>query len=62
MIYDDFDQDLVNRRVEAKNIFNKFNQTTDEQPEERKQLLKQSIIFLVVSALLSMTSYNNNVQ
>lgn len=62
MIYDDFDQDLGNRRVEAKNIFNKFNQTTDEQPEERKQLLKQSIIFLVVSALLSMTSYNNNVQ
>lgn len=41
MIYDDFDEDLFNRRVEAKNIFNKFNQTTDEQVEERKVLLKQ---------------------
>ena len=41
MVYDDFDKDLFNRRVEAKNIFNKFNQTTDEQPEERKELLKQ---------------------
>ena len=38
MIYDDFDEDLFNRRVEAKNIFNKFNQTTDEQVEERKEL------------------------
>lgn len=27
MIYDDFDEDLFNRRVEAKNIFNKFNIT-----------------------------------
>ena len=41
MIYDDFDEDLFNRRVNAKNIFNKFNQTTDEQAEERKELLKQ---------------------
>jgi len=41
MIYDDFDEDLFNRRVDAKNIFNKFNQTTDEQVEERKELLKQ---------------------
>ena len=41
MIYDDFDEDLFKRRVEAKNIFKKFNQTTDEQPEERKQLLKE---------------------
>ena len=31
MIYDDFDEDLFNRRVDAKNIFNRFNQTTDEQ-------------------------------
>ncbi len=29
MIYDDFDEDLFNRRVDAKKIFNKFNQTTD---------------------------------
>lgn len=41
MIYDDFDPDLFNRRVAAKNIFKKFNLTTDEQAEERKQLLKE---------------------
>ena len=39
--YDDFDEDLFNRRVDAKNIFNRFNQTTDEQVEERNELLKQ---------------------
>lgn len=41
MIYDDFDTDLFNRRVAAKNIFNKFNQTTDEQVEKHKQLLTE---------------------
>jgi len=41
MIYDDFDQDLFNRRVVAKNIFKRFNQTTDEQTEVRKELLKE---------------------
>lgn len=40
MVYDDFDEDLFNRRVAAKNIFKKFNQTTDEQVEERNALLK----------------------
>ncbi len=41
MVYDDFDQDLFNRRVIAKNIFKKYNQTTDEQPEERRKLLEE---------------------
>lgn len=41
MIYDDFDPDLFNRRVEAKNIFKKFNQTTDDEVEERRVLLRQ---------------------
>jgi len=41
MMYDDFDRDLFNRRVMAKNIFKQFNQTTDEQAELRKELLKQ---------------------
>lgn len=39
MVYDDFDRDLFDRRVAAKNIFKKFNQTTDEQPELRRELL-----------------------
>lgn len=41
MMYDDFDRDLFNRRVMAKNIFKQFNRTTDEQAELRKELLKQ---------------------
>lgn len=41
MIYDDFDIDLFNRRVEAKKIFKQYNRTTDDQPEERRRLLKE---------------------
>lgn len=41
MVYDDFDQDLFKRRVDAKNIFNEFNMTTDEDVEKRKELLKE---------------------
>lgn len=41
MIYDDFDSDLFNRRVAAKNIFNRYNKTSDDDVEERKHLLKQ---------------------
>lgn len=41
MVYDDFDKDLFNRRVDAKNIFNEFNMTTDEDVEKRKELLKE---------------------
>lgn len=41
MVYDDFDKDLFNRRVDAKNIFNEFNMTTDEDVDKRKELLKE---------------------
>lgn len=41
MIYDDLDEDLFHRRVAAKNIFKKYNQTTDEQAEERQSLMKE---------------------
>lgn len=41
MVYDDFDRDLFNRRVEAKTIFKKYNRTTDDDVEERKDLLKR---------------------
>ncbi len=41
MVYDDFDKDLFNRRVAAKTIFKKYNLTTDDEVEERKELLKQ---------------------
>lgn len=41
MVYDDFDADLFNRRVAAKNIFKQYNKTTDEQPELRRRLMEQ---------------------
>lgn len=41
MVYDDLDADLFLRRVAAKNIFKQYNQTTDEQPEERQRLMKE---------------------
>ena len=41
MVYDDFDRDLFNRRVEAKTILKKYKRPTDDDVEERKVLLKQ---------------------
>ena len=41
MVYDDFDKELFDLRVAAKTIFKEFNRTTDDQPEERKELLKK---------------------
>ena len=40
-IYDDFDQDLFNRRVEAKKLFKEFNKTTDEEVEKRQEIMKK---------------------
>ena len=40
-IYDDFDSDLFNRRVEAKNLFKEFNKTTDEEVEKRQEIMKK---------------------
>ena len=41
LIYNDFDEDLFNRRVEAKKLFRAFNATSDEDTELRQQILKQ---------------------
>ena len=38
-IYDDFDQDLFNRRVEAKKLFKEFNKTTDDETEKRREIM-----------------------
>ena len=40
-IYDDFDQDLFDRRVEAKKLFKEFNKTTDEEVEKRQEIMKK---------------------
>ncbi|KAG4096567.1 galactoside O-acetyltransferase [Neocallimastix lanati (nom. inval.)] len=39
LVYNDFDTDLVERRVVAKNIFREFNKTDDSETEKRKNLL-----------------------
>ena len=38
-IYNDFDDDLFQRRVAAKKIFRTYNQTSDEQIEQRQELM-----------------------
>ena len=40
-IYDDFDADLFNRRVEAKKLFKEFNLTTDDETEKRQEIMKK---------------------
>lgn len=39
-IYNDFDQDLFNRRVEAKKLFKEFNRTEDEETDRRQAILR----------------------
>lgn len=40
-IYNDFDKDLFNRRVEAKKLFRAYNQTEDDEVEKRKDIMKK---------------------
>lgn len=40
-IYNDFDADLFDLRVEAKKLFKEFNRTSDEEIERRQQIMKK---------------------
>ncbi len=40
-IYNDFDQDLFNRRVQAKKLFRAYNRLADEAVEQRNDIMKQ---------------------
>lgn len=40
-IYDDFDADLFDKRVEAKKLFKEFNRTTDDEIEKRREIMKK---------------------
>lgn len=40
-IYDDFDADLFDLRVEAKKLFKEFNRTTDDEVEKRQEIMKK---------------------
>lgn len=40
-IYDDFDADLFDRRVEAKKLFKEFNATTDDEAEKRQEIMRK---------------------
>lgn len=41
LIYNDFDEDLFQRRVTAKKLFRAYNKTEDEEVELRNEILKQ---------------------
>jgi len=40
-IYNDFDEDLFQRRVKAKKLFKVYNKTEDEEVEKRQQIMKE---------------------
>jgi maltose O-acetyltransferase len=40
-IYNDFDQDLFRRRVEAKKLFRAYNRTEDEEVEKRDEIMRR---------------------
>lgn len=46
LIYNDFDEDLFNRRVQAKKLFKAYNQTDDSEIEKRQQLLKALFAYI----------------
>ena len=39
LIYNDFDSDLFQRRVEAKKLFRAYNKTEDDEIERRQQIM-----------------------
>jgi len=41
LIYNDFDSDLFDRRVQAKKLFKEFNRTEDEEVEKRKEIMQK---------------------
>ena len=53
-IYNDFDADLFDLRVEAKKLFKEFNRTEDEETERRQDIMRRlfkKIVTIVSSAL-----------
>lgn len=40
-VYNDFDEDLFQRRVKAKKLFKAYNKTEDEEIEKRQQIMKE---------------------
>lgn len=41
LIYNDFDEDLFNKRVEAKKLFKAYNKTDDEEIDLRNNIMKK---------------------
>lgn len=40
-MYDDFDDDLFQRRIRAKKLFRAYNKTDDDEIEQRKKIFKE---------------------
>lgn len=41
IVYNDFAEDLFNRRFVAKRLFNEFNHTTDEEIERSQDIMRR---------------------
>ena len=41
LVYNDFDRDLFERRVEAKKIFREYNRSSDDETDKRQSLMQR---------------------
>ena len=41
LLYNDFDEELFQRRITAKKLFRAYNKTEDEDVEQRKEIMRQ---------------------
>ena len=41
LVYNDFDRDLFDRRVEAKKLFREYNRTSDDEVDKRLSLMRR---------------------
>lgn len=62
LVYNDFDQDLFNKRVEAKKLFKAYNKTEDEEVDLRNKIIQQLLKKLVKMFGLNLISDANLVK
>ena len=62
LVCNDFDQDLFNKRVEAKKLFKAYNKTEDKEVDLRNKIIQQLLKKLVKMFELNLISDANLVK
>ena len=57
LIYNDFDEDLFERRVAAKKLFKAYNKTNDDEGELRNKILQQ--LFKQIGKMFGQSQISN---